>query len=247
MTSQNVLTPKRVKKLTKRIRNGARRLGNRWAYLLILLPAAAEWLDNTRPPTDPFEVSKVTIIGAVLGICVWLLYRESDRLKALADTDELTGLFNRRRFNEDIEIETLRAKRLDVPLTLLYFDVDNFKSINDTHGHVQGDLILKEAARFLKSSVRRHVDHCYRIGGDEFAVLLVGAHVEEAIEAIKRRRAELTRGTVLDECHISFSVGAVELNDASAAELVKKADQYMYAAKRGEDLRISTSACFAKV
>ena len=243
----NVIAPKRVRTLQERIRIHAADLAKRWAYLLVLLPAAGEWIDKARPPTDPFEMVKIVVISGVLGVCIWLLYRESDRLKALADTDGLTGLLNRRRFNEDIEIETVRARRLDVPLTLLYFDVDNFKSINDSHGHAQGDSILKAAALFLRTSVRKHVDSCYRIGGDEFAVLMVGARVEEAISAIQRRREELTRGTVLDECNISFSVGAVELNDNTPIELVKKADRYMYAAKRGEEVTPSSGACFAKV
>jgi diguanylate cyclase (GGDEF)-like protein len=239
--------PKQLKKLRKCLRRLPRRLARRWAYALVLLPALAEWLENAHPPISLGNIVKTTVVGAVIGVCVWRLYRDSDELKKLAETDELTGLLNRRRFNEDMQGEITRAERLKVPLTLLYLDVDDFKRLNDTHGHVQGDLILGEVGRFLKAAVRQHLDSCYRIGGDEFAVLMVGAHVDEAVEAIGRRREELTRGTVLEQYGVTFSVGAVELDGASPRELVKKADRYMYAAKRGKPIAAEQNACFAKV
>lgn len=214
---------------------------------MVLSPAVAEWLDTAAPPTEAWEFGKTTVLGAVIGICLWRLYRDADKLKRLAETDELTGLYNRRRFNEDIESESVRARRLKVPMTLLYLDVDHFKSINDTHGHAEGDRILVESARFLQRSVRQHVDRCYRIGGDEFAVLMVGARVKEAVDAIKQRRQELVGDSVLEQKGITFSVGAVELNGDTPTNLVKKADRYMYAAKKGREIPTEGHSSFATI
>ena len=222
-------------------------MANRWGYALVLLPAVTEWLDNTSPSTKAWAIGKSTVLGAVIGIGIWRLYRDADKLKKLAETDALTGLCNRRRFNADLEVEAVRARRLKIPLTLLYLDVDHFKSINDTYGHTEGDRILVESARFLRRSVRRHVDRCYRIGGDEFAVLMVGARVQEAVAAIKRRRNALTADALLDQKNITFSVGAVELNGDTPAQLVKKADRYMYAAKKGRNISTGGHAGFATI
>jgi diguanylate cyclase (GGDEF)-like protein len=222
---------RQLKKRTRRLKN---RVLRRWAYLLVLIPVVAEWLDRAQPTTEIWEIAKT-------------LYRGSDELKRLSETDDLTGVFNRRRFIEDMEVETTRSKRLRIPLSLLYVDVDNFKTFNDTHGHALGDRILEEVAVFLGRSVRRRMDRCYRIGGDEFAVLMLGAHACDAVEAMKRRRDELAKDTLFERDGVRLSVGAVELNGDAPAELLKKADRCMYAAKRGETLPNGGKACFAKI
>ncbi len=232
---------------TRRLRRVVDPLVRRWAYGLTLIPAVMEWLDSFHMPSAPWEIAKMVCLSAVIGVCVWRLYRESAKLKRLSETDELTGIYNRRRFNEDLVAEATRSRRLGIPLSLLYLDVDNFKRFNDSQGHATGDRVLENVAALLKRSIRRHMDSCYRIGGDEFAVLMLGAHAPEAVAAMKRRRDELVQGTLLERDDIRLSVGAVELNGDTPSELVKKADRNMYAAKRGEPLLTEPDNCFARI
>jgi len=107
------------------------------------------------------------------------LRAKNEQLARLAITDPLTGLLNRRGFQPQLEDELWRAQRFDQPVALVTFDLDRFKSVNDTWGHPQGDRVLEEFAGVLAHSSRR-VDKVARLGGEEFAVLLPGADAEGA-------------------------------------------------------------------
>ena len=99
-------------------------------------------------------------------------------LEKLTITDDLTGLFNRRYFYRKLDEEMVRAKRQNGKLSLILLDLDNFKGYNDTFGHLEGDMALKEAGRIILSSIREKFDSGCRYGGDEFAVILPGAHIK---------------------------------------------------------------------
>ena len=105
------------------------------------------------------------------------IHRQRRELEELAALDDLTGLFNRRRFNEALELEADRALRFHRPITLLLVDLDALKLVNDTHGHPGGDAALRHVAFCLRREIRRF-ETAARIGGDEFAVLLVDTNFD---------------------------------------------------------------------
>ncbi|MGN6388967.1 MAG: sensor domain-containing protein [Burkholderiaceae bacterium] len=153
-----------------------------------------------------------------------------------ANFDTLTGLPNRRLFRDRLEIETARALRRSDRLALLFVDLDRFKQINDLLGHDAGDLLLAEAARRIRRCVRE-TDTVARLGGDEFTVILPAPdHHDLAEQASQKILEALARPFALQEevVHVSGSIGiAVFPDDApNAEELLRKADQAMYAAKQ---------------
>ena len=211
-------------------------LSRRWAYLLVLVPIMTDWLDTGHLPIQPREYITEVAVGILLGICIWLLYRESDQLRRMAETDSLTGLFNHKRFQHDLDYEILRAHRLRTPLSLAFVDIDGFKSINDTYGHKQGDLVLKEVGLLLRCCIRQHIDGCYRIGGDEFSILLIGATAEEATAALRDVQNRQVKWETLERYGIMLSIGVVELRDGETSESFgERADKAMYAIKNSRE------------
>jgi diguanylate cyclase (GGDEF)-like protein len=207
-------------------------LTRRWAYLLALTPVITDWLDTGHLPMQPREYITEVVVGILIGICIWLLYRESDELRQMTEIDSLTGLFNRKRFQHDLDYEILRAHRLRTPLSLAFVDIDEFKSINDERGHKQGDQVLTEVGLLLRSCTRKRIDGCYRIGGDEFSILLVGATAKEAKIALRDIQNRQVECESLDRYGVMLSIGVVELRDGETSEsIVERADNAMYAIK----------------
>jgi diguanylate cyclase (GGDEF)-like protein len=172
----------------------------------------------------------------------------ADELRRTATTDALTGVANRRQFDELLEHEWLRARRSGEPVSLLMIDVDHFKLYNDLYGHPKGDICLRHVAQVLKRASRRPADVVARYGGEEFMILLpqtprLGAqHVaQEVLEAVA------AFGILHDDSqtthYVSVSVGIACFDDASgcwaydspgllgASDLVRAADKALYSAK----------------
>jgi diguanylate cyclase (GGDEF)-like protein len=150
-------------------------------------------------------------------------------------TDFVTGIYNRRYFNEQLQIEIDRARRIGYPVSLLIFDIDHFKLVNDTYGHPVGDRILQMVARRIKDELRG-VDILARYGGEEFAVILPGTPSSSLAGVGERLRQGIAmRPFTLDEKTISITVstgGATFPDDASDAHrLVDEADRWLYDAK----------------
>jgi diguanylate cyclase (GGDEF)-like protein len=163
--------------------------------------------------------------------------RRYGEARKLAETDALTGLHNQRFFHETLRREVMRAHRYQRKLTLLVFDLDDFKSINDQIGHLAGDRVLAQAADRLREAVRS-VDVSCRIGGDEFAVIMPESSADDGEQLYKRVHNSM-RGTVLgtDEERLRISCGIAELQHGdTAASLFERADGALYRAKElGKD------------
>jgi diguanylate cyclase (GGDEF)-like protein len=190
-----------------------------------------------RPFTeDEHELFKALAVQATVSLQNVDLHNVVQRQ---AVTDELTGLFNHRRFQEVVSNEIERAKRFDQPLGLVMLDIDNFKKVNDTYGHQQGDVVLREVSRVLRESTR-DIDEPARYGGEELAVALPqtdldGAHLlaERVRESIEALEVPLVDGQGVLRVTASFGVAAVPFSAETKSDLIGAADAALYAAKHG--------------
>jgi diguanylate cyclase (GGDEF)-like protein len=153
-----------------------------------------------------------------------------------AAVDPVTGVFNRRYFQVRLDEELQRSHRHQIPLALLMIDIDDFKRVNDSHGHLAGDIILRDVGEILRRSVRVF-DVCARFGGEEFVIIMPGSSSENALRIAERirERIETYRPSdrTLATTRVTVSVGlAVSSADATVSQLLERADQALYAAKR---------------
>lgn len=168
------------------------------------------------------------------------LEETNEQLLLLSTTDGLTGLFNRRRFDEVLNEEWKRGIRSQQPLSFIILDIDHFKAYNDTYGHQAGDDCLREVARTLASVPLREMDKIARIGGEEFAIILPETDNEGAMLAAQRIRAsidelEIPHSSSLSHQHLTISVGvSTVVPDLafSSRKLLEAADDALYEAKR---------------
>lgn len=148
-----------------------------------------------------------------------------------AATDPLTGLFNRRKFNQELAIEILRTQRYKTPLSLVLYDIDYFKRINDAHGHQVGDKVLIDLSRLVSARIRQN-DVLARWGGEEFVILVPGSSAQMA-RGLAENLREAVQALIFDESIIvtcSFGVAEFEIGDTTET-LVARADAAMYRAK----------------
>jgi diguanylate cyclase (GGDEF)-like protein len=161
-----------------------------------------------------------------------------DELQSLADTDELTGLLNRRGFERAMRKTLSRARRHGERGVLVFVDLDGFKAVNDTHGHAVGDEVLVKVASFLTRNVRTG-DHVGRLGGDEFALMLAPSALEATGKRTRFLENGLNRLTVRrgsDVIAVRASFGVVPFTGRSRPEnLLRRADASMYARKNGRN------------
>ena len=165
-------------------------------------------------------------------------------LAALATTDELTGLANRRKFNEALAREWRRAQRERQPLALMMLDADLFKEYNDQHGHQAGDRLLQTIGQAMAASIKRATDLATRYGGDEFSILLPGTPIEGATRVAERVRdclTELCLAKGVTEAKLSIGVAAVVPEPGEThGVLLAAVDQALYRAKEAGRNRIET-------
>lgn len=239
-----------------------------WTPILLLTSAlsdqhlargiAAGADDYLHKPVSPIWLqSKLQAMRRINGIRTELV-RMRDALESAATSDSLTGLANRRRFDEVLRQEWLRACRERTPLSLIMLDVDYFKKYNDHYGHHQGDLCLAAVARSLASIVHRPADLVARYGGEEFVMLLpstplVGAaHVAQRLcttvadQGVPHAQSPIAR-------HVTISVGVAADEPALAGycggdgipvpalALLQRADKALYAAKRAGRNQVMTA------
>jgi len=167
----------------------------------------------------------------------------NERLERLATTDGLTGLHNHRFFRKRLEEEFDRAQRYRLPLSCLIFDIDNFKGINDSRGHLQGDSILRQMARRIKRITRKS-DLVARYGGEEFAVIMPQTDVQGAASEAERLRSILSDhpySGMPPDFPVTVSVGVAALDHDTMLDcesLIRLADGALYEAKRGGKNRV---------
>ncbi|MDQ5987867.1 MAG: hypothetical protein CSYNP_03613 [Syntrophus sp. SKADARSKE-3] len=157
-----------------------------------------------------------------------------ETIKEMAIRDDLTGLLNRRHLMEIFEIEAKRAVRTGQIFSLIMMDIDKFKEVNDTMGHVVGDTVIREVARITKDTLRM-TDHCGRYGGDEFILILTQTKKEGAMtyaERIRRRIEQIEHREWAADFHVSVSIGVTEyFRQEAPARTITRADEALYLAK----------------
>lgn len=243
--------------------SGARRSPSFWLMSLILLALVAANLHHAWRGLQPGPIEALddnlnirlalilVVVADVLGTyCLLLLTGERletdlhlarQDIDKLARTDTLTGLWNRRHFEDMAEVEIERARRNGAPLSLLTFDADHFKRVNDQHGHHAGDAVLREIADLVGTQIRKGDILC-RWGGEEFMVLAPGAdRGRAAAMAEKIQRAVAGhRFTAIGSMTVSLGVG--QIHDGETAEdWVRRVDAALYDAKQGGRNRVVVS------
>ena len=198
--------------------------GTEYNYTEVIGVGASDFIDK------PFNVNE-------LEAKINRIIRERSQraeLKRLSTRDGLTGLYNRRYFEDNLRHEAIRAFRQNYNLYLLFIDLDNLKGYNDYYGHQQGDDLLRQLAKMILGNIRRDVDSAYRYGGDEFAVVLPHARRQQALMVAERLFTEYNKR---DLTPTSLSIGLAKLKgtrntvEGDLQTLIREADQALYRAK----------------
>jgi diguanylate cyclase (GGDEF)-like protein len=197
----------------------------------------AQQVDAT-PLASALNQGSFAVVSGIMMVGFRHMQRTQTDLHALAMTDPLTRVLNARAFSERLTQELARNRRYKRPLAVLYLDLDNFKTLNDSRGHQTGDAVLRLVADAMRDAVRDS-DVVGRMGGDEFAVLMPETDGTLA-SAAARRLAEGIGTAFQGSPAISASIGVVAFADTAAGtdEILRRADQAMYEAKRAGKNRV---------
>jgi two-component system cell cycle response regulator len=197
--------------------------------------------DFLTKPLDPDELAvRLEIAGRILAVHE-ALARQNAKLAELASVDELTGVKNRRRFREDLDMYFALWSRHKTPLSLIMLDVDNFKKFNDAFGHPAGDDVLRGLARQLREGSRDH-DVVARYGGEEFVLLLPSTPAVDAISIAERLRVRIERmPSALRPITASLGVATTCDDLPACSALVEAADQALYRSKHAGRNRVTHS------
>lgn len=159
------------------------------------------------------------------------LEEENIKLKEEVLVDKLTGAFNRRKLQEIIEVELERCKRYCIPLSMIIFDIDDFKKINDSYGHSRGDIILKNITKIITSKLRK-TDYFIRWGGEEFVILAPETNIQGALILGEKVRKLVSENVFVGLERVTVSVGVSEYKkELIYNEFFDKADKALYIAK----------------
>jgi len=210
-------------------------IGAPLGWLLIRYAGGTEILEELKNNWGLYSymLFGTTLVFIIFGVHVG---RQEQATRELSIRDPLTGIYNLRFYIERIGQEISRAKRYDTPLSMIYFDLDYFKKVNDQYGHPIGDKVLCKIAEQVKDSVRAH-DVFARVGGEEFAILLPRSNVQDAAANAERIRQAIENLTINVNNTLAISVtvsaGVTQWqNDEAVAEFYKRADEKLYLAKQ---------------
>lgn len=172
-----------------------------------------------------------TIAGILFGYLLARTQLLREQLKEVAYTDSLTGIYNRLHFNRLLDAEMDKIKRYGGELSIIFFDIDNFKQINDTYGHPTGDAILKEIAEVI-AGANRSTDVFARYGGEEFIIMAVSTNIHGAKEHAQRLRHDIEQHRFeIGRVTASFGVTECDLSADDRLTLLQRADKALYQAK----------------
>ena len=218
------------------------------AYSLLAVGAfSAVLFANGNPYAPNYAVGAWAVMsaaGLVVGLLRTRLEQITTRLGEDARTDAVTGILNRRGFDDSCDTELARAKREGLPVSVVVCDIDHFKRVNDELGHDQGDEALRAAAAAIRSSVRA-VDVVGRIGGEEFGIALPGANEAAALVVADRVRASVREAFAGHQVALTVSCGVASVARAESGResLLRAADRALYEAKGlGRDRSVVASA-----
>ncbi|MBN1648621.1 MAG: GGDEF domain-containing protein [Spirochaetales bacterium] len=195
------------------------------------------------------NLARTSILGLIITVftlaIIFIVQRQSlKRLELIASTDTLTGVANRRHFEEHLAQAVYRLSRFDTKFSLIMIDIDNFKQINDNYGHIAGDQAIRSISSLMEKNIRT-IDFLARWGGDEFIIIYEGT-VKQAEETIKRIMQQMIKSTLVASekatASITISCGITEYTvDDSSETAIKRADNLLYKAKQKGKNRIITS------
>src|SRR5271157_1601302 len=215
-------------------------LGGQWGGLGGAVASAAVRtlvdLVGGRPYLSPLYIVWNTgmrlVLFVVVALLISLIRQYVDQERAFARVDHLTGAANARSFTEMLKAEVERSRRYARRFTIAYFDLDNFKSVNDTFGHAAGDELLKVVVDIIRGNLRA-TDVIARLGGDEFALLLPETDEDAARAAIAKIQSRIKSEMQSRARPVTVSIGSLTCSDAGldVDALIQKADDLMYAAK----------------
>lgn len=230
---------------------GAFGVGRVFGLVLAGLAAAGWYLGEWSLPAD-YSHEAVPLVNLVLRLVLFAaaaavfarLRAALDRENALALTDFLTGIANRRAFFLVAERELQRARRTGSPLTLAVIDLDDFKQVNDRHGHEEGDELLRVMAARMMAEIRA-TDVVARLGGDEFVILMADTDLATAGQILARLRSALAEATAERGDAVRVTMGAVTcVHPPELDVLLRQADLLMYRGKaRGKDVIEQAALC----
>lgn len=213
---------------------------NRNAGLAYSVLGASVWLISNQISGQQYSHPAIAVWNtlirfgfySVVTILLTELRHALEEERILANTDPLTGVLNRRSFNEIAEKKMITAEVNRRPYTMVYIDLDDFKTVNDTLGHAVGDLVLKTIVDAVQSQIRA-TDFLGRLGGDEFAILLTDTDRDQAKPIVQRLQSYLLKKMEFNQWEITFSIGALTVLSLpeSVDKLVSMTDALMYEVK----------------
>ena len=217
--------------------------------VLAIIPWISDYAEKGHWPQQPigfFNEITASCITLLLGaLILFLIYEHHKDIESLLVTDHLTSVYNMRFFSDKIHWVFVASKRTKIKSTLLFMDLDGFNSYNDTYGHLEGNKLLEITGEILLRSTRKFLDWPFRIGGDEFAVLMEFSDKKAAEGLARRLKNRLKR-----EAHgkVTLTVGISEIKDSMKDERrwIKEADAEMYRIKNLED-QARAESLFSKV
>lgn len=207
------------------------------AISAFLHPVGHDLFSNSWPQVVYLTGFSFGILLLTIGLVLLADERLRQELNHLVSHDSLTGALSRHALFQQGQREMERARRNNKPLAALMLDLDHFKHINDSHGHLVGDRVLKDFADRVQNTLRR-IDVLGRFGGEEFLVLLPEADADQALAVAERIRASRTRDSALPVCTVSIGLAVVQnpaesSNNALLDTLIARADEALYRAKAG--------------